>query len=145
MIINPTGKYSFITERLAIGSLMAYGEDLSRHFHFAINVAEEIQRVYPGAPTTDILSMHCGFDDTHKLVPELPKVERAVGVVLEHRSRGKTVLVTCAQGRNRSALVVAEALIREGSDPEFVIRTIRERRANALTNGTFVDWLMRPR
>lgn len=144
-ILNPTGKYSFITERLAIGGVVAYGEDLSGRFHFAINVAEELERACPGVPTTDILSMHCGFDDTHKIGPELAKIERAVGHVLAHRNRGETVLVTCAQGRNRSALVVAETLIRGGADPEFVVRTIRERRANALTNTTFVAWLMRKR
>ncbi len=144
-IINPTGKYSFITERLAIGGFYAYGEDLEKHFDFAINVAVELQQTLPGAPSNKIPSMHCGFDDTHKLAPELPQIERAVRRVQMHRAFGKRVLVTCAQGRNRSGVVVAETLIREGSDPEFVVRTIRERRANALTNSTFVEWLMRKR
>ncbi len=146
-IINPTGEYSFITERLAIGGVRAYGlgTELARNFDFAVNVAEEIEKAMLTKPSHHIASMHCGFDDTHKLAPELPKIERAVQLVQMHRAFGRRVLVTCAQGRNRSALVVAETLIREGASPEFVVRTIRERRANSLANTTFVEWLMRKR
>lgn len=146
-IINPTGEYSFITERLAIGGLRAYGlgTELSRNFDFAVNVAEEIAKQMTTKPSSYVASEHCGFDDTHKLAPELPKIESAVRLVQKHRAWGQRVLVTCAQGRNRSALVVAETLIREGADPAYVIRTIRERRANSLANTTFVEWLMRKR
>lgn len=57
---------------------------------------------------------------------------------------GSRVLVTCAQGRNRSGLVCAIvmhlATQRRGSD---CIRAIQRRRENALTNPRFVDVLVR--
>lgn len=52
---------------------------------------------------------------------------------------GAKVLVTCAEGRNRSGLVCAIAICRTLDAPgKVVVRHIRSRRANALTNPAFV-------
>jgi protein-tyrosine phosphatase len=56
--------------------------------------------------------------------------------------RGKRVLVTCRQGRNRSGWVTALALLELGVPVQKAIDTIREARGeDALSNHHFVDEL----
>ncbi len=55
---------------------------------------------------------------------------------------GKRVLVRCQAGLNRSGLVMALVLIREGYTPEQAVALIRQNRGDiALCNDTFVRWL----
>ncbi|MGW1718260.1 protein-tyrosine phosphatase family protein [Streptomyces sp. NPDC002156] len=55
---------------------------------------------------------------------------------------GRSVLVRCYSGYNRSGLVVAHALVRDGHDTEEAIRLIRSRRSPwALHNELFVEYL----
>ena len=54
----------------------------------------------------------------------------------------ETVLVRCAAGLNRSGLVVARTLIEQGLTPTEAVMLVREkRRADALNNPWFVEWL----
>lgn len=143
-LITPHTPFSFIADDLAIGGVMAYGE--GHRFDLRINVAYEIDPNKYLFPTR----AHANYrlDDTENrraVFQQAPEVFRAVERVREARARGRCVLVTCAQGRNRSALVAAEFLIQCGNHPADVVRKIRERRANALTNEAFVVWLHRPR
>lgn len=56
---------------------------------------------------------------------------------------GKRVLIRCQAGLNRSGLVMALVLIREGYKPEHAIQLIRSRRnSQALFNNQFVKFLM---
>jgi protein-tyrosine phosphatase len=56
--------------------------------------------------------------------------------------RGKKVLVRCQAGWNRSGLVTALVLIREGYSAAEAIRLIRSKRnPAALCNPDFVEWL----
>lgn len=67
------------------------------------------------------------------------RLAEAAGEALE---RGRTVLVRCYHGYNRSGLVVGHALMRQGRPAEEVIRLIRARRSSwALHNDLFVDYL----
>jgi len=55
---------------------------------------------------------------------------------------GKRVLIRCQAGLNRSGLVTALVLIREGFSPEEAISLIREKRSpDALFNRQFVEFL----
>lgn len=55
---------------------------------------------------------------------------------------GKRVLIRCQAGLNRSGLIMALVLIRDGMEPADAIDLIREKRgAAALFNTTFVSWL----
>ncbi|MFI8441570.1 dual specificity protein phosphatase family protein [Streptomyces rochei] len=55
---------------------------------------------------------------------------------------GRTVLVRCFHGYNRSGLVVAHTLMRRGSTAEEAVRLIRARRSPwALHNELFVEYL----
>ena len=58
--------------------------------------------------------------------------------------KGKKVLIRCQAGWNRSGLITALVLIREGYSPAEAIRLIREQRNEfALCNPDFVEWLYR--
>jgi protein-tyrosine phosphatase len=55
---------------------------------------------------------------------------------------GKRVLIRCQAGLNRSGLVMALVLIREGYSPEDAVELIRATRGDiALCNNTFGRWL----
>jgi len=56
-----------------------------------------------------------------------------------YRTGGFRILVTCAQGRNRSGLVVALALLELGASPKDAIGAVRQARGpHALSNAWFV-------
>ena len=62
--------------------------------------------------------------------------------VNECRANGPT-LVHCQAGLNRSSLVAARALIRDGMNPEEAVALIRDKRSPAcLCNRSFHDWLV---
>lgn len=66
-------------------------------------------------------------------------------VVAAHRDwkKGKRVLIRCQAGINRSGLVMALLLIREGYSPEDAIDLMRHKRGEAvLANQHFERWLM---
>lgn len=67
-------------------------------------------------------------------------------VTVSHRQwkKGNRVLIRCQAGLNRSGLVMALVLIREGYSPAEAIHLIRTERGNAaLCNRTFEEWLLR--
>ncbi|MFF3499186.1 dual specificity protein phosphatase family protein [Streptomyces sp. NPDC003247] len=67
------------------------------------------------------------------------RLAQAAGEALDE---GRTVLVRCWHGYNRSGLVVAHTLVRRGLSAEEAIRLIRSRRSPwALHNELFVDYL----
>jgi hypothetical protein len=154
--------FSWVTEQIAIGSVWAYQDPALTSFDFALNCAIEwaeacranaaiphplaaMPNRLASGPTDRIPSAHEGFDDCYEFDVWLPQIERAVGLVTGELRRGRKVLVTCAQGRNRSALVVGEALIRLGGEPGETVLLIQAKRKRALSNRAFVDWLMRDR
>ncbi len=56
--------------------------------------------------------------------------------------RGQRVLIRCQAGMNRSGLIMALILIREGYTAEDAIDLIRAKRSkHALFNGRFEKWL----
>jgi hypothetical protein len=56
---------------------------------------------------------------------------------------GKRVLIRCQAGLNRSGLVLALTLIKEGFSPEEAIDLMREKRGpNAMCNPIFERWLL---
>ncbi|MEQ8147293.1 dual specificity protein phosphatase family protein [Streptomyces sp. OP7] len=73
---------------------------------------------------------------------QLAGVIRLAEAACEALDAGRTVLVRCFHGYNRSGLVVAHALMRRGRTAEAAIRLIRSRRSSwALHNDLFVDYL----
>lgn len=81
------------------------------------------------------------FDDADML-PDLHKLQELADTVNRFSDQGVT-LVHCSAGLNRSALVVALALIKRGMTPGDAIALIRSKRgSDALHNKTFTEWLM---
>jgi hypothetical protein len=73
---------------------------------------------------------------------QLAGVIRLAQAAAEALEEGRTVLVRCWHGYNRSGLVVAQALVRQGHSAEEAIRLIRSRRSPwALHNELFVEYL----
>jgi len=87
--------------------------------------------------------LHIPFIDGPAM-PPLWYLPVAHAFIMEAISSGK-VLVHCAEGHNRSGLVVAYYLIGrdyEPMQPQAAIDLIRSKRPGALTNQTFVDYLL---
>jgi protein-tyrosine phosphatase len=66
-------------------------------------------------------------------------------VVMAHNDwrAGRKTLVRCVAGWNRSGLVTALVLIRDGFTPEGAIELIRNKRSpKALSNEIFAEWLL---
>lgn len=65
-----------------------------------------------------------------------------VNMAHAHWKAGKKVLIRCQAGWNRSGLLMALVLIREGYDPTSAINLIRTKRSRqALCNYKFEEWL----
>ena len=73
---------------------------------------------------------------------QLAGVMRLAKAASEALDAGRSVLVRCYSGYNRSGLVVAQALVHQGSTAEEAIRLVRARRSPwALHNELFVAYL----
>ncbi|MER5719840.1 protein phosphatase [Streptomyces sp. NPDC002132] len=73
---------------------------------------------------------------------QLAGVMRLAQAACEALDGGRTVLVRCWHGYNRSGLVVAHALMLRGESADAAIRLIRSRRSSwALHNELFVEYL----
>ena len=82
----------------------------------------------------------------HWLIEDGPAPDHSTLVALadlvrDLRKAGKRVLVHCAAGINRSGLLAAASLIREGYDADDAIETVRAARTGALNNPEFVKAL----
>ncbi|MET8828233.1 protein phosphatase [Streptomyces sp. NPDC004610] len=73
---------------------------------------------------------------------QLAGVIRMARATADALDAGRTVLVRCFHGYNRSGLVVAQALTHQGHSPDRAIRLIRARRSPwALHNDLFVEYM----
>lgn len=73
---------------------------------------------------------------------QLAGVMRLARAASEALDAGRSVLVRCYSGYNRSGLVVAQALVHQGRTAEEAIRLVRARRSPwALHNELFVAYL----
>lgn len=128
-----------IAPKLWVGS--APEEDACRVFDVVVLCAEEYQPALSCA-------VYVGFNDTQTpSTRDVKQAVRAAKVVAAERAKGKRVLVTCAAGVNRSALVAAMALLIEGSSARSAIRALRKHRKppNGMTplrNRAFVRLLV---
>ncbi|MDP8978331.1 MAG: dual specificity protein phosphatase family protein [Actinomycetota bacterium] len=82
----------------------------------------------------------------HWPIDDGPPPDRAVLTALadlvdDLRRANKKVLIHCAAGINRSGLLAAATLMRDGMPAREAIATVRERRPGSLSNGAFVQQL----
>lgn len=119
-------------------------------FDVLVFCAKEVQPPAHALQVRGLKVLRCGIDDNgHDLPTDDEKlVQRTAREVEMRMSAGQKILVTCAQGRNRSGLVNALVIHRamrgtkSGAD---VVRYIQSRRPNALTNEAFVRAIRRLR
>lgn len=73
----------------------------------------------------------------------LERLREAVEFGYKHWKSGDRTLIRCQAGLNRSGLVAALILIKDGYSPELAIQTLRSTRGEyALCNERFAEWLI---
>jgi protein-tyrosine phosphatase len=115
----------------------------SAGFQVLVLAAVEVQPPEHALVGLDVLRCPLTDDPTRPLTEREWSAAVACAKAVRRRLvRGQSVLVTCAQGRNRSGLVSALTLIQSGWQPQEAIRHIKQHRDFALTNPRFVEALL---
>ena len=90
-----------------------------------------------------VRELRCGFWDTDTITFDPEEIFDIVKIAHKDWKRGKNVLVRCQAGWNRSGLVMALILIRDGFSAKDAIALIRRKRSSwALCNKSFEKWLI---
>lgn len=115
-----------------------YVDNLDLGDRFDVVISMYPWEKYPTAGETHQFKMYDGHDvDTATLGLAVAEAEAAL-------KAGKRVLVHCQAGLNRSALVVARLLMRQGMTADEAISLVREKRSpTVLCNRTFERYLRR--
>lgn len=96
-------------------------------FDVLVLCAEELQDAPEGAAER-MKVLRCPLADDRPTRRERLRAWGAAQALNQERLRGRRVLVTCAQGVNRSAWVAALALWQQGLPASSAVATIRKRR-----------------
>ena len=119
--------------------------DRSRRFPgIALSEFGFVATMYASANPVDwfVKEMRFGFWDSNMADFDPADLLDIVSVTHRQWKAGKQVLVRCQAGLNRSGLVMALVLIREGYTADDAIALIRKRRgSSALCNHRFEAWL----
>jgi hypothetical protein len=107
---------------------------------------DSVYTLYASAEPADwfVKEVRLGFWDS-AMGDFNPETELEDIVKMAHKDwkSGKRVLIRCQAGLNRSGIVMALVLIREGYSPEEAITVMREKRSEAvLCNKHFVSYLL---
>lgn len=135
-----------IDSKLWVGGYPTDRSVCDGRFGLIVLCASEHQRLpFPCARRVHAVPL---FDDNRDPVDHESKADavRAAMVIRNARREGQRVLVTCAQGVNRSALVAALALVLDGVPPHRAIGMIKRRRKpiidmEPLSNQRFVEFI----
>ncbi|MFI9106181.1 protein phosphatase [Streptomyces fildesensis] len=93
----------------------------------------------PGAGTEHVIAE---IPDGPLTAHQIRLVQQAARTAADAERNGRTTLVRCRSGYNRSGLVLAQTLIELGSDAPTAIALIRRQRSPwALNNHTFEEYL----
>ena len=106
---------------------------------------DSIVTMYAWARPADwnVQEFRYGVPDASISQIDLSRLRQAVDFGYFQWKKGDRVLVRCQAGLNRSGLVTALILIKDGQTPEAAISRIRNNRGDyALFNESFVNWLM---
>ncbi len=106
---------------------------------------DSIVTMYAWARPADwhIQEFRYGVPDASITEIDLQRLRQAAEFGYARWKAGDRVLVRCQAGLNRSGLVSALILIKDGATPQEAIDVIRTHRGpDALFNNSFVDWLL---
>jgi len=128
-----------ISPSLYQGSKPPEGAYLRDH-GFKVLVLSAMEHQPPASAFPGVRVLHCPLDDDPSGIPpkEWTAAVKCSKAVTKAVKRGERTLVTCAEGRNRSGLIVALALWAADRHPRHAGR-VKARRARALTNPAFVE------
>lgn len=118
-----------VHERLWVGSVPPRGPGLARlGFTHVVLCANDFQ--FAASDFDGVTVVHCPFEDSDTVVSGATTalVFATARAVSEAQRAGGTVLVTCAAGINRSALVAALAMRMLGVQPWAAVERIRATR-----------------
>ena len=113
-------------------------EVTAKHFDF-------VATLYAWAKPADwfVREYRYGFYDGNLTDASLDELHAVAEMAHAEWKRGSRVLIRCQAGWNRSGLVMALVLMKEGYTADDAIDLIRERRTKyALCNETFVEYLV---
>lgn len=142
--LNEESTASQILNNLWMGGYPSPGPSLSKlGFDAVVLAAEEYQ--LPARQFPDVLVFHAPMIDSNAIGMRNGDAYRAMKAarwVVGCLDEGKKVLVSCYQGRNRSGLIVALALVLSTTlRPNEITTLIRACRSTALSNKHFVRFL----
>jgi hypothetical protein len=90
-----------------------------------------------------VKELRLAFYDHHEVDLDHHDLRQVVNSAHRDWQQGKRVLVRCQAGWNRSGLIMALILIKDGLKPQEAIDLIRNKRSDrALCNRSFVNWLL---
>ena len=118
-----------VGNNLWVGGLPTDSQAVDKNFDAIVLAAREFQEVFPvhKFPKTQVI--HVPLRDPGKpTTAEQAKALEAGLKVFELNKKGKKVLVTCAAGVNRSALIAGLAMVVGGVKADKAINQIRKRR-----------------
>ena len=94
-------------------------------------------------PDEGVEHHHYRMPDAQLEAEDVEDISRLAGLVADRLEEGRTVLVRCQAGLNRSSLVAALALVHRGWRPQEAIDAIRGARSqNCLFNRSFVAHIL---
>jgi hypothetical protein len=89
-----------------------------------------------------VKELRFGFPDAELSITNTQDIEHVADWAYGEWKAGKRVLIRCQAGLNRSGLVMALVLMRDGNRTEQAIETIRKKRSPiALNNVNFLEYL----
>jgi len=137
-----------LTPQLWIGARPPEGAAVARAgFDTLVLCEEAFQPAAAAFPGVEVL--RCPFLDRDRPLEAqagvVDQVLRTAEAVSMRVNAGRRTLVVCHQGRNRSGLVCALALVELGVDPERASRRVRDARLGGLSNMHFRGFVSRVR
>jgi predicted protein tyrosine phosphatase len=105
---------------------------------------DAIATIHPDLPLVDleIAQIRLELLDTVIERSQIPAILNTADWVFDRWQCGQQVLVRCQAGMNRSGLIIAITLMKDGYSAADAISSIKKKNPYALSNSAFVNYLM---
>jgi protein-tyrosine phosphatase len=117
-----------VAKNLWVGGVPTDPAEVDENFDALVLSAKEFQDVFPVHQYPGTYVIHAPMVDGNPSTEEIARALDAGIKVFELNSKGKKVLVTCAAGVNRSALIAALAMVVGGVPADGAVNKIRKNR-----------------
>jgi hypothetical protein len=136
--------YTLIVKNLYMGAARAFDDPNLRHFDIYVSAAAEWDP--PRSMSGRYDSIHIPLKDVpwnfRRRKGELRALVITAAQIADAVRRGRSVLVYCNMGMNRSGLITGLTLLQLGYPIDRVLRLIRKRHDCTLSNSSFEDALI---